>query len=350
MALAAWICEGNPTGHTRAMKAILLTRTGDPSVLEYTEVPTPQPKPGEVLIKADTIGVSRPELQVRQGVYPWMPPLPCIPGIEMAGTVAELGQGVSRFKAGDKVYVTARELPVRAGCYAEYIAVPERAPFALAPSTDLEAAACLSNYQVAWHCIHTATRDTPGKTVLVGQASGGLGSAAVELAKLAGMTTIAQVGSAEKARALKQFGADHVIDVSREDVAARVANITNNEGVDLILDAVGGPDFGRLMPLLAPFGQVVSYAKLGGPIGPGAVDWLNYGPGYISSGAVRSFSMHTLDHKPELRAQSMTKLITKLGRHLIKPLIHARLPLKDARRAHEMIEARQVIGKILLKP
>src|SRR3569833_1231318 len=136
------------------MKAILLTRTGDPSVLEYTEVPTPRPKPGEVLVKADTIGVRRPELLVRRGVYPWMPPLPAIPWIEMAGVVAELGSGATRIKVGQKVYVTARELPVRAGCYAEYIAVSEAAPFALPDSADLEAAACLSNYQVAWHLLH----------------------------------------------------------------------------------------------------------------------------------------------------------------------------------------------------
>ena len=100
-------------------------------MLDYVEVPTPQPKAGEVLVKADTIGVSRPELLVRRGVYAWMPPLPVIPGIEMAGTVAELGAGATRFAVGQKVYVTARELPVRAGCYAEYIAVPERALFAL---------------------------------------------------------------------------------------------------------------------------------------------------------------------------------------------------------------------------
>ena len=167
---------------------------------------------GEVLVKADTIGVSRPELLVRRGVYPWMPPLPAIPGIEMAGTVAELGAGASRFAVGQKVYVTARELPVRAGCYAEYIAVPERALFALPAEADLEAAACLSNYQVAWHLLHTATRGAPGQSVLIGSASGGLGSAAVQLAKLAGMTAIALVGTDEKARALKAFGADHVID------------------------------------------------------------------------------------------------------------------------------------------
>jgi NADPH2:quinone reductase len=332
------------------MKAILLTRTGDPSVLEYTEVPTPRPKPGEVLVKADTIGVSRPELLVRRGVYPWMPPLPAIPGIEMAGTVAELGPGASRFKAGQKVYVTARELPVRAGCYAEYIAVPEAAPFALPDNADLEAAACLSNYQVAWHLLHTATRGVPGKTVLIGSASGGLGSAAVQLAKLAGLTVIALVGTPKKARALTAFGADHVIDQSCENIGACVASITNNAGVDLILDAVGGPDFAKFLPMLGRFGLLVSYGKLVGKIEGNVVDALDSGPGYLNSAAVRIFTMHTLDDKPEIRANSMCDLIKKLGEGAIRPLIHARLPLKDTRRAHEMIEARQVIGKILLKP
>ena len=332
------------------MKAILLTRTGDPSVLEYTEVPTPRPGAGEVLVKADTIGVSRPELLVRRGVYPWMPPLPAIPGIEMAGTVAGLGAGATRFAVGQKVYVTARELPVRAGCYAEYIAVPERALFALPAQTDLEAAACLSNYQVAWHLLHTATRGAPGNAVLVGQASGGLGSAAVQLAKLAGMTAIALVGSAEKAQALKAYGADHAIDHSTEDVASRVSQITGGAGVDLVLDAAGGANFANYLPMLGPFGLAVSYGKLVGAIEGNVVSALDKGPGYLNSTAVRIFTMHTLDDKPDVRAQSMNDLITKLAAGTIRPLIHARLPLKDARRAHEMIEAREVIGKILLKP
>lgn len=331
------------------MKAILLTRTGDPSVLEYVDVPTPRPKSGEVLVKAHTIGVSRPELLVRRGVYPWVPPLPAIPGIEMAGTVAELGAGSRRFAVGQKVYVTARELPVRAGCYAEYIAVHEQALFALPPQADLEAAACLSNYQVAWHLLHTATRGAPGSSVLVGSASGGLGSAAVQLAKLAGMTAIALVGTEEKARALQAFGADYVI-VQGEDVAARVAAITGGAGVDLILDAVGGKEFAKFLAMLGPFGLLVSYGKLVGKIEANVIDARDQGPGYLNSTAVRIFTMHTLDHQPAVRAASMNDLIEKLGQGAIRPLIHARLPLKDARRAHEMIEARQVIGKILLKP
>jgi NADPH2:quinone reductase len=331
------------------MKAILLSRTGDPSVLEYVEVPTPKPGAGEVLVKADTIGVSRPELLVRRGVYPWMPPLPAIPGIEMAGTVVERGEGADKFALGQKVYVTARELPVRAGCYAEFISVPERALFSLPEQTDLEAAACLSNYQVAWHLLHTASSAAPGKSVLVNSASGGLGSAIVQLAGLAGMTVLALTSTPEKARALKAFGADHVI-LHSEDIAARARKLTHGHGVDFVFDAVGGNEFSRFLPLLGPFGLAVSYGKLAGKIGSNVIDALDAGPAYLNSAAVRIFTMHTLDDKPEIRAASLNDLIAKLGEGAIRPLIHAHLPLKDARRAHEMIEAREVIGKILLKP
>jgi NADPH:quinone reductase len=332
------------------MKAILLTRTGDPSVLDYVEVPTPRPQAGEVLVKADTIGVSRPELLVREGTYQWMPPLPAIPGIEMTGTVVERGEGATRLAVGQKVFVGARELPQRAGCYAEYIAVPERAPFALAPETDLEAAACLSNYQVAYHLLHTATRGVPGKIALVPSASGGLASAAVQLAQIAGMTAIGIVSSAEKARAVKAFGADHVIDESREDVVARVKEITGGVGVDLILDALGGSTLARYLSALGPFGLAVSYGRMHGRLGMEVMDALERGPAYLNSAAVRVFTMHTFDDKPALRAESMNYLIARLAEGRIRPLIHVRLPLKDARRAHEIIEARAVIGKILLKP
>jgi NADPH2:quinone reductase len=149
---------------------------------------------------------------------------------------------------------------------------------------------------------------------------------------------------------MTKFGADHVIDHSRENIGARVASITNNVGVDLILDAVGGPDFAKCLPMLGPFGLLVSYGKLIGKIEGNVIDALDSGPGYLNSAAVRIFTMHTLDDKPEIRANSMHDLIAKLAEGAIRPLIHARLPLKDARIAHEMIEARQVIGKILLKP
>jgi NADPH2:quinone reductase len=286
---------------------------------------------------------------VRDGSYPWMPPLPAIPGIEMAGTVAECGPGATAFQPGNKVYVGARELPVRAGCYAEYIAVPERALFRLPPDADLEKAACLSNYQVAYHLLHTATRGAPGRSMMIDGATGGIGTAAVQLAKIAGMTAIGLVSSAEKAKALLAFGADHAI-VTTEDVAARVAEITAGEGVDLILDAGGGAEFARNLAMLAPFGVAVCYGRWNGLPQQNTMAALTGGPGYANSTAVRMFTMHTLDDKPWLRAESMNYLIARLAEGKIRPLVHARLPLKDARRAHEMLETRQAIGKVLLKP
>jgi NADPH:quinone reductase len=227
------------------MKAILITRTGDPSVLDYVDVPAPRPLDDQVLVKADTIGVSRPEVMVRNGTYPWMPKLPAIPGIEMTGTVVECGRDVTELVVGQKVFVSARELSERCGCYAEYIAVPARAPFRLPDDADLETAACLSNYQVAYHIIHTAGRVVLGGTAVIDSAAGGLGSALVQLAKIAGMRVIAIAGGKEKIDALREYGADHVVDRTCEDPVARVAEITAGKGADLVLDGIGGKSFAR---------------------------------------------------------------------------------------------------------
>jgi NADPH2:quinone reductase len=331
------------------MKAILLTRTGDPSVLDYVEVPTPRPRDDEVLVKADTIGVSRPELHVRKGTYQWMPKLPVIPGIEMSGVVAECGRDVRRLTVGQRVLVSARELPERAGCYAEYIAVPERAPFPLPDDVDLEAAACLSNYQVGYHILHTAGRVVPGGTAVIDSAAGGLGSALVQLAKIAGMRVIAIAGGKEKVDALRKFGADHAIDYRREDPVARVAEITAGKGADLVLDCQGGAGLAQKFPMVGPFGLIVSYGRLKGQPEENLVEKLG-GTYFNASPAVRFFTMHTMDDMPWLRAQAMDYLIAKLRDGTIRPLIHARLHLSQARKAHELLEARQVIGKVVLKP
>ena len=331
------------------MKAILLTRTGDPSVLDYVEIPTPRPRDDEVLVKADTIGVSRPEILVRKGTYQWMPKLPAIPGIEMSGIVVERGRDVTELAVGQKVLVSARELPERAGCYAEYLAVPARAPFRLPDDVDLEAAACLSNYQVAYHIIHTAGRVVAGGTAVIDSAAGGTGSALVQLARIAGMRVIAIAGGPEKAAALRKFGADDVIDHMNENPAARVAAITAGAGADLVLDGIGGKGFAEKCPMVGPFGLIVSYGRLQGLPEENLVESLGVRH-FEASPAVRFFTMHTMDDKPWLRAESMSYLVGKLREGAIRPLIHGRLHLSEARKAHEMMEARGVIGKVLLKP
>src|SRR5438876_5664529 len=330
------------------MKAILLSRTGDPSVLEYTDVPTPRPGDGEVLVRADTIGVSMPEVLVRKGIYAWMPPLPAIPGIEMSGTIVELGRNVAERAVGDKVFVSARDLPVRAGCYAEYIAVPARAAHPLPAGFDLEAAACLSNYQVAYHLLHTAARGVEARSVLVHTAAGGVGSAAVQLALIAGLRVIGIAGSEAKRRAVLALGAEHAIDYRSEDVVARVREATQGRGADLILDPVGGKGFARNFAILAPLGLVISYGRLDGPPDPGFVAAMREHHGV--SPAVRFFTIHSFDDQPDIRASATKALLGWLAEGKIRPLVHARLPLSEARSAHEMLEAGEVIGKLLLKP
>ncbi len=330
------------------MKAILLRRPGGPSALEYVDVATPRPGDGEVLVKADTIGVSMPEVLVRRGEYAWMPPLPAIPGIELSGTVVEHGRNAAEPAIGQAVFVSARDLPVRAGCYAEYIAVPARAAHPLPPDCPLEAAACLSNYQVAYHLLHTAARGVAADNVLVHAAAGGVGSAAVQLARIAGMTVIGTAGSAAKRRAVVALGARHAIDYRSEDVMTRVRELTAGRGADLILDPIGGKDLGRNFAMLAPLGLVVSYGRLDGP--PDA-DLLTALRAYSAkSPAVRFFTIHSFDDRPDIRAATMQTLLDYLGAGCIRPLIHDRLPLAEAARAHALLERGALIGKLLLKP
>ncbi|HUC11372.1 MAG TPA: zinc-dependent alcohol dehydrogenase family protein [Stellaceae bacterium] len=330
------------------MKAILLRRPGGPGALEYVELPTPVPGDGEVLIKADTIGVSMPELLVRRGTYNWMPPLPAVPGIEMSGTVVAQGANVAAPAIGQPVFVSARDLPVRAGCYAEYIAVPARAANPLPPGCSLEAAACLSNYQVAYHLLHTASRGVAVESVLIYTAAGGVGSAAVQLAVLAGKSVIGVAGSEAKTRAVIDLGAGQAINYRSEDVVARVMRSTGGRGVDLILDPIGGKGFGRNFTMLAPLGMVISYGRLDGPPEADLVSAMRANS--AASPALRFFTIHTFDNRPDIRAATMKTLLGHLAAGAIQPLIHDRLPLAQAARAHELLERGEVIGKLLLKP
>jgi NADPH:quinone reductase len=330
------------------MKAIVLRRPGGPEALEYTEVPTPVPRVNEVLVRADTIGVSRPEILVRRGTYNWMPPLPAIPGIEMSGTIVECGEGVADRSIGDQVFVSARDLPVRAGGYAEYIAVPSPAAHVLPLGCDLEAAACLSNYHVAHHLLHTAARGVEARSVLVHAAASGVGSATVQLGLLASMQVIGAAGSDAKCRAVEALGAHRAINYRTDDVAARVREVTDGRGVDLILDPVGGDGFGRNFAMLAPLGLVVSYGGLAGPPNPNFLAAMREHHGL--SPAVRYFTIHSFDDRPDIRLQATRTLLDHLAAGRIAPLIHARLPLAEAGRAQAMLERGEVIGKVLLKP
>jgi NADPH:quinone reductase len=332
----------------KTMKAVVLEKPGPPEALHYVDVARPVPGPGQVLVRAHTIGVSMPEIMVRRGEYPWMPPLPAIIGIEMSGVVEEKGDGVTSLAVGQPVFVSARELPVRGGCYAEYIAADANAPYLLPHHKDLEGAAALSNYQVAWHLLNTATRGMRYDSVLATGAAGGIGTAILQLGQAAGKRIICLVGTDEKADFARSLGAEDVINVRSEDITARVRELTNGGGVDVILDSIGGKDFAKHIERLVPFGLLVSYGRLAGPPGGDVLERMLSRSG--DSLGLQMFSMHLLDDDRRTRRRVTEELIGLLSSGKIEPHIYRRLPLSSAAEAHALIEAGQVLGKLILKP
>jgi NADPH:quinone reductase len=276
-----------------------------------------------------------------------MPPLPATPGTELSGTIEKVGAGVTSRRPGQRVYASARERPHRGGHYAECIATPADATFALPDNVDFDAAATLANYQVAYHLFNDAVRPRQGQSVLIYAAAGGMGNALIDLAKAAGLVVIGVVSSDAKVRFARELGADHVIDRKAETVSKRVGEITNGRGVDIIVDPVGGPSIPGNIALLAPCGMLVVYGGLGGKA---PLDLQTTMRASKNSPAIRQFSIHTWDHLVEERRAGMRALIDMLAAGKLHPRIHACLPLTDAVRAHEMLESGAVLGKLLLVP
>ena len=326
------------------MTVIGISKPGGPEVLVPETRPVPAPGPNEILIKVAAAGVNRPDVAQRSGSYPPPPGASDLPGLEVAGEVVALGTGASKYKLGDKVMSL-----VSGGGYAQYCIAHESIAMPVPAGLSItEAGATPETLMTVWHNVFERGGLKAGETLLIHGGSSGIGTMAIQLAKAFGAKVIVSVGSQDKADACLKLGADHAINHRTEDVASRVAEITGGSGVDLVLNAAGGESLNRQIAMLAPFGLAVSYGKLEAPLEESLLAALDRGPGYLSSPALRFFTMHTFDDKPEYRAESMRYLIDRLAAGDIRPLIHARLPLKDARRAHEMLEAREVIGGLFV--
>jgi NADPH:quinone reductase len=330
------------------MKIIQFKTPGPPSVLDIVEVPTPELRGGEVLVRAQAIGVGMPDIMIRRGTYNWMPPLPGTPGTEMSGVVEKIGPGVKSLRPGQRVVVSARDRPHRGGCYAEFNATPEISAYALPDGADMDQAAALANYQVAYHLLYDCISFKPGQSVLIQGAAGGTGSALVDLARHAGLDIIGVCGGATKLAFVKSLGVEQVIDRNAQDIGEAVAAATRGKGVDIIMDFAAGPDFIKNFAMLAPYGTVVSYGQLAGR--PKDDVYAALRAQAAKNLALRVFSMHVYDHWREPQQAGMRWLIERLGRGEIKPRIYESLPLAEARRAHELFESGQVMGKLLLKP
>ncbi len=243
------------------MKAVVADLPGGPETLRYIDIPTPQPGPGEVLVKIEGIGVNFIDVYFRKGFYK-VPESPVKLGSEAAGTVAAAGQGVS-FKPGERVaYAMAR------GSYAEYAVVPQSVLVPLPDSVTFEqGAAVMLQGMTAHYLTHSTFHLQPEQTCLIHAAAGGAGLLLVQMAKIIGATVIGTVSTQEKAALAKEHGADHIILYSETDFLPEVKRLTNDKGVDVVYDSVGGPTFHRSLDCLRPRGMMASFGQSGGPVG-----------------------------------------------------------------------------------
>lgn len=326
------------------MKAVQFTETGGPEVLEYVDLPDPTPGPGEVLVKAVSFGVGKPDYLLRSGIYKWMPELPAVIGNEMSGHVVAVGHGVSEFAIGQPVLVFG----TGGGRHAEFNAAPADIVTALPAGVDLDAAVSIPNYAIAWCLLKEVVHGAEDPTVYVNGASGGVGTAVIDLARELGFSVIAGAGSAEKCTFAASLGAEHTVDYSAGPVVDRVLELTDGRGVGLILDQRVGPNFTDNLEMLAPFGTIVSFNALAGL--PETETFSQMRAHLAKSPGIRCFSWHTFDSDAETRQRILGEIIDRLADGKLNPPIQTKLPLSEARQAHEILDSGDMRGKIVLTP
>lgn len=326
------------------MKAIQITEYGGPEVLNYVDLPVPTPGPGEVLVRIQAIGVGKPDVLLRTGVYKWKPPLPSVVGCEGAGVVEALGEGVGGLAIGDTVLVMYK--PV--GCYAEYAVAPVTNVFPLPAGFDPQLAIHVPNYITAYALLNDGAQSSNAKTLYINGSAGGLGVAMTHLAALRGISVIAGASSDEKCAFVRSHGAAHTINYGKVDVIPEVLRLTDGRGVDLIYDQMIGPAFTDTFEMLAPLGTIVSFNVLKGL--PAQDLFAAMRANLTKSPAVRCFSGHVYDDRPHRLREIHAEVVRMLERGTVRPSVHAVLPLAQARQAHEMLDGREVMGKLALTP
>ncbi len=339
------------------MKAIVINRHGGPEVLEAADLPDPAPPPGEVQVRVRACALNHLDVWTRQGLRVTLP-FPHVLGNDVAGEVAALGPGVAGFAAGQRVMLSpgtscgrcrmclsgedssCREYRIlghgRPGGYAELVCapaanvvpIPDHVPFE-------EAAAFPLVFLTVWRMLVTRARLRPGEDVLVWAAGSGVGMAAVQLAKALGARVIATAGRADKLEKARALGADEVLDHHRDDVVAEVRRLTGKKGVDVVVEHVGQETWERSILALAHRGRLVTCGATTGPRGATELRHL-FAKQLSLLGSYMGSKAELLEAAPLLFA----------GR--LRPVVHAVLPLAEARRAHEMMETSDHFGKIVL--
>lgn len=322
------------------MTCVEITEPGGPDVLKPATRPMPAPRPGEVLIRVAVAGVNRPDVLQRQGSYPPPKGASDIPGLEVAGVVEAVGEGVTSVGPGDAVCAL-----LSGGGYAEYATTDARLCLPIPKGFDMTQAAALpETVFTVWHNVFQRGRLQAGENILIHGGTSGIGTTAIQLAKAFGATVFTTAGSAAKCAACRELGADVAIDYTVEDYVEVVREKTG-KGVDVVLDMVGGDYIGRDMKAMAPEARHVSIAFLKGSkvqadLMPMMLKRLTFTGSVLRSRAD--------DDKAAIAAELRAKVWPLLDQGRIKPVIHKVFPLAEAAAAHHLMESSAHIGKIVL--
>ena len=323
------------------MKQATVPAYGGPEVLTMADAPEPRPGPGELLVRVRAAGVNRADCLQRAGTYPMPPGLGNVPGLELAGEVAGTGDGVTSFAAGDRVFGLVAE-----GGYAEYavldaglaVPVPEHWSF-------VEGASVIEVFCTANETVFELGGLREGQSILVHAGASGVGTAAVQMAKQAGATVHFTAGSRAKVDRVLALGADHGILYKSEDFVEEVFRVTRGEGVDVVEDFVGADYLARNLSVLKPTGTLLLVGFMGGRVAP-----FDLGVMLRKRLSIRGFTLRaqSVENKRAIVGRFRERWLPLLAAGSIRPVIHASVPFAEVRRAHEMMEADENFGKIIL--
>ena len=340
------------------MRQIWISKAGPPETLLLKEAPDPNPRAGEARIRVEASGINFADVMGRMGLYPDLPKIPVVPGYEVAGRVDAVGEGVDPTVIGRNVFALTRF-----GGYADVVCAPMGRIFARPEGMSAEEGAAIPvNYITAWQLIVVMGGLKAGETMLVHSAGGGVGVAAIQIAKHLGATVIG-TASAAKHQELRALGADHLIDYRTEDFEKRAREITEGRGVELILDPVGGESLKKGYRLLAPTGRLGIFGassaatnKTGGMLGMmgmiARTPWLQFNPLSLMNANKGVFGVN-LGHMwndGDRVAGWMNQLIELWEQGAIKPRIARTFRFSEAAAAHHFIQDRGNLGKVLLIP
>jgi NADPH2:quinone reductase len=322
------------------MKAIRIHSPGGPEVLTYEDIPMPEPKAGEARVKIDAIGVNFIDVYHRTGLYPMKTPFTL--GVEGAGIVDAVGDGVTEVKKGDRVAYAM--IP---GSYAESAIVPAAKLVPVPESVDTKtAAATMLQGMTAHYLTRSAYNLKKGDTALVHAAAGGVGLLLVQAAKMVGARVIGTVSTETKAELARQAGADEIILYTQSDFLAEVKTLTDGRGVNVVYDSVGATTFEKSLDCLRPRGYLVLFGQSSGPVAP-------FDPGKLAGKGSLFLTRPSLAHYTLDRAELLERsgdLFSWIQSGKLKPRIEKVIPMKDAAEAQRQLEGRKTTGKIVLIP